>query len=67
MASKPHLEVQAAAWRELAKRARRVAEGLLEGPDRDRLLKYSAELEQKAVGLEDGGVSQAGNTKDNPG
>ena len=33
MAEKSHLEVQAAAWRELAERARRLATGLLEpGP-----------------------------------
>jgi hypothetical protein len=67
MASKPHLEVQAVAWRELAQRARRLAGGLLDGPDRDRLLKYSAELEQKAAELEDGdGMSRPANTKDNP-
>ena len=66
MASKPHLEVQAAAWRELAKRARRLAGGLLDGPDRDRLLKYSAQLEEKAAGVEGGdGISNPANTKDN--
>jgi hypothetical protein len=52
MADKSHVEVQAAAWRELAERARRLAGSLLDGPDRDRLLNYSAELEQKAAGLE---------------
>ena len=52
MADKSHLEVQATAWRELAERARRLAGGLLDGPDRDRLLAYSAELVQKAEGLE---------------
>jgi hypothetical protein len=35
----------------LAERARRLAAGLLDGPDRDRLLNYSAELDQKAAGL----------------
>lgn len=68
MASKPHLEVQAAAWRELAKRARRLAGGLLDGPDRDRLLNYAGQLEQKAAGLEGGdGTSHPANTKDNSG
>ena len=68
MAEKSHLEVQAAAWRELAERARRLATGLLDGPDRDRLLNYSAELEQKAAELEDGdGISRSANTKDNLG
>jgi hypothetical protein len=67
VADKSHIEVQATAWRELAKRAKRLAGTLLDDPARDRLLKYSAELEQKAAGLEDGGVSQPGNTKDNQG
>jgi hypothetical protein len=40
----------------------------LDGPDRDRLLKYSAELEQKAAELEGGdGMSHPANTKDDPG
>ena len=52
----------------MAKRARRLAGGLSDGPDRDRLLKYSAELEQKAAGLEDGdGMPHPANAKDNPG
>jgi hypothetical protein len=51
MADKSHLKIEAAAWKELAERARRLAGSLLDGPDREQLLKYSAELEQKAAGL----------------
>jgi hypothetical protein len=58
MADKSHLEVQAAAWRELAERAKRLAGGLLDGPDRDRLLDYSAELDQKAAALTAGIASE---------
>jgi hypothetical protein len=52
VADKSHLEVQATAWRELAKRARRLAGTLLDDPARDRLLDYSTELEEKAAQLE---------------
>jgi len=52
VADKSHLEVQATAWRELAKRAKRLAGTLLDDPVRDRLLEYSTELEEKAAGLE---------------
>lgn len=43
--------LQVKAWRELAQRARRLAQAL---PDADRiqLLEYSEELEQKAAALE---------------
>ncbi|MBY0317705.1 MAG: hypothetical protein K2X72_03170 [Reyranella sp.] len=51
MAYKSHHEVQAAAWRELAKRARRLAANLLDDPARDTLLKYSEELDEKAAKL----------------
>jgi len=44
---KSHLEVQATAWRELAKRAKRLAGTLLDDPTRERLLSYSTELEEK--------------------
>jgi hypothetical protein len=44
-----HSEVQATEWRELAKRAKRLAGNLLDGPDRDALLHYSEELEEKAT------------------
>lgn len=52
MADKAHLEIQATAWRELAKRAKRLAGALRDDPVRDRLLDYSAELDQKAARLE---------------
>jgi hypothetical protein len=52
MSERFHIEVQAAAWRELAERAKRLAGGLLDGPDRDSLLHYSEELEEKAAKLE---------------
>ena len=52
MAYKSHHEIQAAAWRELAKRARRLAANLLDDPARDSLLKYSEELDEKAAKLE---------------
>jgi hypothetical protein len=55
VAEKSHLEVQATAWRELAKRARRLAGTLLDDPARERLLNYlAAELEEKAAQLEVG-------------
>ena len=49
MANTSHLEVQATAWRELAKRAKCLAETLLDDPARDRLLEYSTELTEKAA------------------
>ena len=52
MSDKSHWEVQATAWRELSEKAKRLAGTLLDGPDRDLLLDYAAELEQKATGLE---------------
>lgn len=52
MVERSHREVEAAAWRELAKRARRLAGNLLDGPDRDSLLQYSEELEEKATKLD---------------
>jgi hypothetical protein len=53
MVDRSHREVQATAWTELAERARRLAGDLLDGPDRDSLLQYSEELEEKAAKLED--------------
>ena len=50
--NRSHLEVQAKAWRELAERARRLAGGLSDGTDRDRLLEYAEELTEKVVKLE---------------
>jgi hypothetical protein len=47
-----HREVQATAWREGAKRAKRLAGNLRDGADRDSLLHYSEELEEKATKLE---------------
>jgi hypothetical protein len=49
-----HREVQATAWRERAKRAKRLAGNLLDGPNRDSLLHHSEELEEKATKLEAG-------------
>jgi hypothetical protein len=43
---------QAAGCRDLAKLARRLAGTLLDGPDRDRLLRYGEEVEEHAAGLE---------------
>lgn len=54
MAQRSHLEVQAAAWRDLAERAQRLASGLFNDPARDALLKYSEELQEKAAKLESG-------------
>ena len=53
MADRSPREVQAAAWRALAERARRLAGGLLDDAVRDSLLKYSEELEQEAAKLAD--------------
>jgi hypothetical protein len=52
VADKSDLEVLATAWRELAKRAKRLAETLLDDPARERLLDYSTELDEKAAQLE---------------
>lgn len=52
MAKASQLMEQAAAYRELAKRARRLAGSFVDGPDRDRLLEYAKELDEKAAGLE---------------
>ena len=43
---------QAAAARELAARARRLAHGVGEGAERKRLLQYAAELEEHATRLD---------------
>jgi hypothetical protein len=43
---------QAAAARELAARARRLAHAVGEGPERGRLLQYAEELEEQAARLE---------------
>jgi len=51
--NRSHREVQATAWRELAQRARRLAENLPDGQDRESLLQYSSELEEKAANLEE--------------
>lgn len=59
MAEKSHVVVQAAEWRALAKRARRLGESLLDGPDRDRLVAYSRELDAKAADLEAQANSEA--------
>ena len=42
---------QAASCRELARRARRLAGALLEGPARRRLLRYAAELDDHGTDL----------------
>ena len=47
---------QAADCRALAERARRLAGTLLDGPDKDELLRYAKELETRASGLEDKGA-----------
>jgi hypothetical protein len=52
MADRSHLVVQAKAWRKLAERARRLADGLLDDADRNRLLEYSEDLAQKAARLQ---------------
>ena len=51
MAGNSTLMKQAVATRELAKRARRLAEGLT-GLDRERLLLHADELEEQATDLE---------------
>jgi hypothetical protein len=43
---------QAAAARDLAARARRLAHAVGEGPERNRLLKYAEELEEQAARLD---------------
>ena len=52
MVDRSHLEVQAKAWKELAERAKRLARGLSDGTDRDRLLEYADELADKVAKLE---------------
>ena len=47
----------------IGERARRLAGGLLDGPDRERLLNYSAELEQKAAVLQAGAEGTASDTE----
>jgi hypothetical protein len=51
MSKAPQVE-QAANARELAKRARRLAGTLMDGPDKDGLLDYANELEAQAAALE---------------
>jgi len=51
MVDRTHRGVQATAWRGQAERAKRLAGNLLDGPDRDSLLHYSEELEEKAANL----------------
>jgi hypothetical protein len=59
MANRTHLEVEATSWRELAEKAKRLAGNLLDGPDRDSLLHYSEELQEKAAKLDaSSGVTQ---------
>lgn len=52
MAKASQVAEQAAAWRNTAKRARRLAGSFLEGADRDRLLQYAEELDERAARLE---------------
>jgi hypothetical protein len=52
MVDRSNFVVQAAAWRELANRARRLAAGLINEADRAPLLDYSKELDEKAARLE---------------
>jgi hypothetical protein len=58
MAQASQLPEQAATCRDLARRARRLAGTLLDGPDRDRLLQYVDEMEQRTGELERGPVTQ---------
>jgi len=51
MADTGHREVQAAAWRGLAERARRLAGDLLDDPVKESLLKYAEELDERAAKL----------------
>lgn len=48
---------QAAATRDLARRARRLSQALTLDADRARLLQYAEELEEQAKRLEEGGES----------
>jgi hypothetical protein len=48
----PRFVVQVQTWRAVAERARRLAEGLLIDTDRDRLLDYAKELDEKAARLD---------------
>jgi hypothetical protein len=52
MGESSELLAQASASRDMAKRARRLAGIFLDGPDRDRLLPYAKELDERAAGLE---------------
>ena len=52
MAKASQLPEQAAACRDLARRAKRLAGTFLDGQDRERLLQYAEELEQRAGQLE---------------
>jgi hypothetical protein len=51
-ANEPQLWFRRPAWRELARWAKRLAKGLLDGPDRDLLLQYAEELEEKAARMD---------------
>jgi len=51
MANASELHEQAAALRDMAKRARRLAKGVSQ-PDSERIIAYAMELEQKAAELE---------------
>jgi hypothetical protein len=63
MVDRTHREGQATAWRGQAERAKRLAGNLLDGPDRDSLLHYSEELEEKAAKLEAGLYAREGQDK----
>ena len=52
MAKASQLIEQATASRDMAKRARRLAESLIEGPDRTCLLRYAEELDEETAALE---------------
>ena len=52
MANASQLLKQAAACRDLAKQARRLAFTFIDGPDRERLLRYAEELDGQADALE---------------
>jgi hypothetical protein len=66
MADRSHLVVQAEAWRKLAERARRLAGGLLDDSERNRLLDYSEELDQKAARLQAEAGAEPGDRDDPP-
>lgn len=50
---------QVAAYRALAKRAQLLAGTLVDGPDRDELLRYAEEFEAQATSLEKEGTASA--------